>query len=112
MTAIYNWLVSFAAWLLSLVESVLQFFVDVLNWIFKYAAYVVYSIFESVLDGLASALSSIPRPSVFAQAESLFCQNFSLLGYAASGIDIGTPLALIFSAYVVRFIIRRLPVIG
>ena len=67
--------------------------------------------YPRVCGGIA-ALSAIPRPEVFVKAESLFCSNLSALGYAANGIDIGAPLTLIFSAYVLRFVIRRLPVIG
>lgn len=112
MTALYNWLVAFANWLLGLFQSVLDWLLAVLDWLLDYVDYLLYSLFEAVLSGLASALAEIPRPDVFVQAESAFCSNFSALGYAAGNIDIGGPLTLIFSAYVLRFVIRRLPVIG
>lgn len=112
MTAIYNWLVAFAEWLLGLFQSVLNWLLAVLDWLLEYVGYLLYSLFEAVLSGLVSVLLAIPRPDVFTQVESSFCSNFSALGYAANGIDIGSPLTLIFSAYVLRFVIRRLPVIG
>ena len=112
MTAIYNLIVAFANWLLSIFQSFIDFFVDVINWAVKYIGYLFYSTVEMIMNGLAVALSAIPRPEVFVKAESLFCSNLSALGYAANGIDIGAPLTLIFSAYVLRFVIRRLPVIG
>lgn len=112
MTALYNWLVAFANWLFGLFQSVLDWLLAVLDWLLDYVGYLAYSLFETLLAGLVSALEAIPRPDVFATVQSEFCSNFSALGYAAGNIDIGGPLTLIFSAYVLRFVIRRLPVIG
>ncbi len=65
---------------------------------------------NSVLSGAASVLEAIPVPD--------FMQNVgshtlpSSVSWAASAFQLDVGLGIIVSAYVARFILRRIPIIG
>lgn len=112
MTAIFNFLTSFKVWILAKIFAVLAWIFDFVSWLIDYLEFFIFQIIQSLLVAGADIISSIPRPSVFTEVEGAFCTHFSDLGAIASGLDIGTPMALVMSAYVVRFGIRRLPFFG
>lgn len=112
MESIISWLSNFLNWLLDQFGLILQWVMDLFTWLADWFFYLLYQLFNDVLLGLVDLLSSIPRPDVFAQVESSFCSNFSVLGSVAGSLDIGTPLGIVMGAYVLRFLIRRLPLIG
>lgn len=80
-------------------------FIEVLLWIPR-------KIFELVMAALAALIQAIPVPDFVNQIPSLFSSlpqgvlwGFYLFNFAAG-------VAIIVSAYVIRFLIRRIPIIG
>ncbi|WP_221801895.1 hypothetical protein [Oceanobacter mangrovi] len=67
-------------------------------------------------DGLVALfeglLSIIPVPEFVDQARNYFLSAASALEYPmyVMGIDVGVPM--VFGAWLIRFIIRRLPIVG
>ena len=94
-------LTEFAFWLKNVFSDLAQFFIDmflsILDWI--------WAAFISVLDGL-------PIASTAEQAAGLFQAIPSVVWYFMNMLSIQFGLPLVLSAYLIRFFIRRIPVIG
>ncbi len=94
-------LTEFAFWLKQVFGDLAQFFIDmflsILDWI--------WAGFMSVLDGL-------PIASTAEQAAHLFDAIPSVVWYFMNMLSIQYGLPIVLGAYLIRFFIRRLPVIG
>jgi hypothetical protein len=67
------------------------------------------SMYDALLSSVSAVVSAIPAPS--------FLQNISFtlhpyVSYFMQAFEIQTGLSIMVSAYILRFIIRRIPVIG
>lgn len=69
-------------------------------------------IWEWVLDQVASAIEAIPVPDFFNDAKSALSGIPSEIGYFIEPFNFGAGLSIIIGAYLARFLIRRIPVIG
>lgn len=86
-------------------QDMLDALVDALLW-------VPLKLWELLLDGLASVLESIPVPEWASGLSGLAGNIPSSVLYFAEPFNLGYGIAVLTSAYGIRFIIRRLPVIG
>lgn len=89
-----DWLNEFAAWLK-----------DLLLW-------VPLKLWELFLDGLASVIEAIPAPDFITNAGGMFAAIPSSVMFFAEPLQLGTGLGIVTTAYVLRFLIRRIPVVG
>lgn len=80
-------------------KSVLDFFSSFFLWVY-----------ESVVLAFADLISSIPLPDFMNQISSYRLPD--VVAWAAEPFQLGTGVSIIASAYTLRFIIRRIPVIG
>jgi len=89
----------------SWIASVLQWFKDLVE-------YALLHIWKLLLDGLAAVIEAIPVPSFFGQAGDLLAAVPASVIYWASffSADFGIPLVL--GAYLLRWLLRRIPFIG
>lgn len=96
---------SIFSWFADKFESMMEWFYDLVQWIPK-------KIWASLLDALASLLESIPVPDFMHQINGFFLSIppgvIWLLQYAAVAEGVG----FITAAMVIRFVIRRIPIIG
>lgn len=107
MSALIRALSEFADWIWEVIVSVAQWFLDLLN-----------SVYEFVLEkafGLVIWFAElVPVPSFLSagSVQSAFSSIPSSVWWAldATRADVGIPLVL--GAYVARFLLRRIPVIG
>lgn len=98
-------LTSFASWLWSLVTDVAQFAMDVALWIPR-------KTYELLLDGLGLVIGAIPVPeAISAHAGALSAISGPVVWWL-SVLQVPAGLGMVMSAYLVRFLIRRLPFIG
>lgn len=67
---------------------------------------------QGLLEGLAAVLNAIPVPEFFSNAGSYLSALPSGLVYFAQSFQLGYGITVIVSAYVLRFLIRRIPFIG
>ena len=92
---------NFASWLLGLIDDFLQFLIDLplylLDWI--------WAAFVGLLD-------SIPIASMVEQASSLFSAIPSSVWYFMNVFQVPLGITFVLTAYLIRFFIRRLPVVG
>lgn len=92
-------------WLLTALGAVLQWLLDFILWLPR-------KITQIVLEGIASFFQSIPAPDWMTGAASAFAGIPSSVLYLVSHLHLDVGVGIILSAYAVRFLIRRIPVIG
>ena len=91
--------------LIEFLEQILAWFKDLMLWIPR-------KLTELVLDGLALLIEAIPVPSFLLNAPGFLGAIDPTVAYFLEGFAFAEGLTIIFSAYVLRFLIRRIPVVG
>ena len=86
-------------------SDLMGFLKDLLLW-------VPLKLWELLLDGLAALLEALPVPGFVQQADSAFSAISGNVLFFAQKFAVGEGISMILAAYVLRFIIRRLPVVG
>ena len=104
-----NWIKEFFA---SIVDWFYSLFTDTLDWIVEFFEWLGKSTFEGIMDALASVLESIPAPSFVTNAGSYFGNIPGTIVYFFDFFAIAEGIAMITSALILRFLLRRIPFIG
>ena len=103
-------------WLGQTVQKVLDWFLglvtDVLDWALELVAWIPRELWASLLDALAGALEAIPAPDFLSQAGSFFGGIPENIVYFFQFFAVADGLGFIISALLLRFLVRRIPVIG
>lgn len=79
-------------------------------WLIQLLLWVPQKLYGLLLDGLATAIEVIPVPTWAAGVSFAGIDN--TIAYFAEPFQIDLALTVITSAYLIRFLIRRIPVIG
>jgi len=87
------------------IEKFWQDFFDVLMWVPR-------KLFELLMVGLAELVNAIPVPDWVNDASGLFSGLPAGVAWGFYIFNFAFGLGVIISAYVLRFIIRRLPFVG
>lgn len=85
---------------------------DALQWLLDALLWVPRKLFAALLDGLASLIEAIPVPEFVQQAESSLSGISGNVLFFAEKFAIPEGIAMVLSAYVLRFLLRRIPLIG
>jgi hypothetical protein len=85
---------------------------DVLAWLKELLLYIPLKVLQGVLDAAASLIEAIPVPSFMANLGDLFAGISPGMAYFVNDLHLGAGVTMVLSAYVIRFLIRRLPVVG
>lgn len=83
-----------------------------LSWLQEELQQFALWIWQHILDATASALEAIPLPSWATGSGSLFGSIPGSVGYFLDVMEFGFGLSVIASAVSIRFVIRRIPLIG
>ena len=86
-------------------DTVLQWIKDFFIWLFQY-------IWAQILDALAAVISAIPVPDFVYQAQSAFASLSGNVLFFVQTFAFGEGVVMILAAYGIRFLIRRIPIIG
>jgi type III secretory pathway component EscT len=86
-------------------SDLLQFLLDLWLWVPR-------QVFAWLLDALASLFESIPVPDFVTQAASALSSIGGNVLFFAEKFAVPEGVAMVLSAYVLRFLIRRIPFIG
>lgn len=90
--------------------KILEWLADALQWLLDALLWLPLKLFELFMQGFVAVLSAIPVP---AWMENMTFANIpSSVAYFAEAMQIEYGIGIMVTAYIVRFIIRRLPVIG
>lgn len=91
--------------LIDFIEQILSWLKDLLLWLPR-------KITELILDGLAALIEVIPVPDWLSNAPTFLAGIDPTIVYFVRGFALAEGLAIVFGAYVIRFLIRRIPVVG
>ena len=80
------------------------------DWFLDQIASLFIWVWDKILSGLASIIEAIPVPQWASNYGSL--QIPDVVAWALQPFELQTGVAIIMSAYGIRFLIRRLPFIG
>jgi hypothetical protein len=92
--------------------ALFKWFQDSLSWIVDFIKDFPLWLFQKFAEGIVAFFQAIPVPSFFASASSAFASVPSGVVFFAQAFQIGPGIAMILSAYILRFVIRRIPFIG
>ncbi|MCY1357397.1 hypothetical protein D9M69_438880 [compost metagenome] len=96
---------SIISWLKETLVSVLDWLLELLLWLPK-------KLWSMLLDGLAGVIEDLPVPSFVAQADSFFGNIPGSVVYFFQFFAVGEGLAMVSLALILRFALRRIPLIG
>ncbi len=96
---------SLIAWISGALETLL-------GWVKDFFVWLGTSIYSALMDGLASALEAIPQPEFVGQAAGYFAAIPPGVVYFFQFFAIPEGFAMIISALILRFLLRRIPFIG
>lgn len=99
--SIWEAIKSFFKWMNDAFDAFIDFLLNLPEWIFSKLAAGIVSFFEA-----------IPAPDFFTTAAQAFSSVPSSVIYFAEAFQIGTGISMVLGAYLLRFILRRLPFIG
>lgn len=85
---------------------------DFLDWLLDVLLYVPKKIIEWLFDAFAWLIEAIPVPDFFVGLQNAFSNIPDGVMYFLNIFEVSTGLAIIVTASILRFIIRRLPVVG
>lgn len=91
--------------LIEFLQRILEWMVDLLLWWPR-------KLWEMMLDGLASLFEAIPVPDFMTNLGSFFSGLDPGIAFFLQDLQFGLGVGMIISAYTIRFVIRRIPVIG
>ena len=74
--------------------------------------WIVPWLYHRFLEALSAVLLGIPVPDCFGQAANLFASIPPEVMFWLEPVHLDTFICIIIDAYVIRFLIRRLPFIG
>lgn len=95
-----------------ILAAILQFFADVVVWLVEFVVWLIVKWFTLIFDALIAVLNAIPVPTWLTSLATNIGGLDSGVLYFLQPLQLGTGLTWIFSAYLLRFLIRRIPFIG
>lgn len=92
-------------YLIQFLSRILSWFVDFVQWVFDW-------LWSQLLGALMTVLNAIPVPSWLSEAPTVVGSVPASVAFFLRSFEVPSGVAIIFSAYVLRWIIRRIPLIG
>lgn len=93
-------------------DFLLKFLSQILAWLLQFVTWCAIELFKIILVALAAILNAIPVPTWFSGASGAIASIPPGVLYFTSTLHIGTGVGIMVAAYTIRFIIRRIPIIG
>lgn len=85
---------------------------DFAVWLKDLLLWVPRKVWSELLDSLAALLAALPVPGFVSQASAAFSQIPPSVLFFADKFALSEGVAMILAAYALRFVIRRIPIIG
>ena len=93
-------------------DYLIDFLSQILVWLKDVLLWIPRKLTELVLDGLAALIEAIPVPTWLANAGNYLSGIDPTIAFFLQGFRFAEGLTIIFAAYILRFLIRRIPLIG
>lgn len=91
--------------------ELIDFLGEILAWLLEAVEWAFHWLYELALLGLASVINAIPVPSWLVGADP-FGTIDPGIAWALEALQLPEGIAIILGAYLIRFLIRRLPIVG
>lgn len=98
--------------MLDVLKNIIQFLGSMLEWVISFFEWCVVKLFLLVFEAVLWVLSAIPVPDFLANLGPNITAIDPGVMFFVQPLQLGTGLTWIASAYSIRFLIRRIPVIG
>lgn len=82
------------------------------EWLVELLLWVPRKVFEMLLDGLASVIEAIPVPDFMSGLQGWVSGLSPAIAYFGGPLQFQAGMSFVLSAWVIRFVIRRIPVVG
>ena len=89
-----------------------QILSDFATWLLDLLLWVPRKLWAELLEGLATLVEGLPVPGFIATAQSAFDGIPSSVVFFLDKFAFAEGVAMVLSAYVLRFVLRRIPLIG
>jgi len=93
-------------------DYLIDFLSQILVWLKDLLLWVPRKLSSLILDGLASLIESIPVPDWLANASGFLAGISPEIAYFLAAFEFEFGLTVVLAAYIIRFLIRRIPVVG
>jgi len=93
-------------------DYLIQFLKNILLWLISWVEWAFEWLWQTLLGAFITVLNAIPVPSWLSSAPSVVGSIPGSVAFFLQAFEIPTGLAIILGAYTIRFIIRRIPLIG
>lgn len=90
----------------------LEWFSDALEWLVDFLLWLPRQLWQLILDGLASFIEWIPAPDFMEDLAGWMGDLDPAIAYFIEPMQVGPGVTMILGAMVIRFVIRRIPVVG
>lgn len=98
--------------MVALLQKILGFFAAVVEWVVDFFEWIIVRWFSMIFDAIIALLSAIPVPDWLSNLSSNIAGLNTGVLYFVAAFEIPTGLTWMLSAYLLRFLIRRIPFIG
>jgi hypothetical protein len=93
-------------------DWLIKFLARVLTWLLDFVTWGLLQVLKLLLEGLLAVFDAIPVPPFFSDAATGLSGVPSGVVFFAQAFMIPQGIEIVLSAYLLRFLIRRIPVIG
>ena len=93
-------------------DYLIQFIARIIAWLVGFVQWALTWLWDTLLGALITVLNAIPVPAWISGAPGVVSSIPGSVAFFLGAFQIPTGLAIIFGAYTIRFIIRRIPLIG
>jgi predicted lipid-binding transport protein (Tim44 family) len=93
-------------------SALMQYLGQILAWLLSFVDWIFLEIFQLICNAAIAIIAALPLPSWVSGAGTMVGGLPSGVLYLAQAFDLGTGLQIMFSAWGLRFLIRRIPFIG
>jgi hypothetical protein len=92
-------------------DGFIKIFTDILTWLWELFIFIPMLIWSSVSDAVVTQIENIPVPS-WMSSSNIFDAVTPTMSFFLSGFALPEGLSIMGSALLLRFLLRRIPIIG
>lgn len=93
-------------------DFLIKYIKEILAWLLGFIDWIGIEVTKIFLAAFAAIINAIPVPSWVSGASGAIAAIPPGVAYFTSTMHIGTGATIMVSAYTIRFLIRRIPIIG
>lgn len=103
---------SVKGWFEDLQETLKDFFEEWLQWLYDFVLWLPRKLWQELLEALNNLIHYIPVPDFFADAGTAMASIPSGVAFFAQVGQFNYGLTVVITALTIRFLIRRIPLVG